>query len=138
MVCVTPDKKPSEVGTKTFKIFDDVVIGDNIDRIKVTLDADIFINDSLWQDEYMDLIFECREIDSDVKKIYIDKVGKFVTSDVLRNDRWYDLNVSKEFVVSSGKQHVISTYLSSVRYDNEWVGGSTLTIGERNATIEVR
>lgn len=138
IVCVTPDKKPSEVGNKTFKIFDDVVIGDNIDRIKITLDADIFINDSLWQDEYMDLIFECREIDSDVKKIYIDKVGKFVTSDVLRNDRWYDMNVSKEFVVSSGKQHVISTYLSSVRYDNEWVGGSTLTIGERNATIEVR
>lgn len=136
-VCVTPDKKPSAVGTKTFKIFDDVVV-DNIGRIKITLDADIFINDSLWQDEYMDLVFECKEIDSDMKRTYIDKVSKFVTSDVLRKDRWYDLNVSKEFIVSSKKRHIVSIYLSSVRYDNEWVGGSTLTVGEREAIIEVR
>lgn len=138
MVCVTPDEKPSEVGTKTFKIFDNVTIKDSVSRIKITLDADIFINDSLWQDEYMDLVFECKDLDSEEKTTYIDKIGKFVTSDILRKNRWYDLNVSKEFIVSSEKKYVISVYLSSVRYDNEWVGGSTLTVGAREATIEVR
>lgn len=138
MLCVTPDKKPSEVGTKTYKILDDVVTDDMLNRVKITLDADIFINDSLWQYEYMDLVFECKEIDTGKKKTYVDKISKFITSDILRKNHWYDLMVSKEFMLSPDKQYVISAYLSSVRYDNEWVGGSALTVGERNAIIEVR
>lgn len=135
LVCVTPDKKPSEVGTKAFRLFDDVDIEENVGKLKVNLDADIFINDSLWQDEYMDLVVECKETESGVKEVYIDKVSKFIKADIIRENHWYDLSVSKEFLLDEDKRYSLSVYLSSVRYDNEWVKGSTLTVGERNMII---
>lgn len=135
--CQTPKKKPSEIGSKRFDIFDEIVVNENVDKIKVTIDAEVFVNDSLWQDEYMDLVVECKEIDSDKKTVYIDKFSKFINADIIRDDSWYDMSVSKEFMVSRDKRHAISIYISSSRYDDQWVAGSTVTIGERDAVIMV-
>ena len=134
VVCKTPDQMPSEVGTKTYSLFDDITIDEGAQKIKLTLDASVFINDSLWQDEYMDLVFECKT--ADAKTEYVDKVSKFIKSDIIRKDKWYDLSVSKEFLVKNSGDVTLSVYVSSVRYDDQWVGGTTLTIGERNLKIE--
>jgi len=137
IICTTPDKKPSEVWIETFKLFDDIIIDKNARKIKVTLNANVFINDSVYQDEYMDLVFECRNAETNAKTDYIDKISKFIKADIIRKDRWYDLSVSKEFLVPNGKNHILSIYLSSARYDDQWVGGSTLTIGDRKVKIEI-
>ena len=134
LVCQTPDKMPSEVGVKTYKLFDDIAIDEGSQKIKLTLDASVFINDSLWQDEYMDLVFECKT--ADTKTDYVDKVSKFIKSDIIRKDKWYDLSVSKEFVVKNSGDITLTVYVSSVRYDDQWVGGTTLTIGDRTLKIE--
>ncbi|MBR4155877.1 MAG: sulfatase-like hydrolase/transferase [Bacteroidales bacterium] len=137
IVCTTPDKKPSEVGSMTFSLFDDNIIDVFTDKIKVTLDANIYINDSLWQDEYMDIVFSCKDVESGETTNYIDKVSKFIKSDVIKDDEWYGLSMSKEFVVKNDKDYNISIFLASVRYDDQWVGGSTLTVGDRYAKIEI-
>lgn len=134
VVCKTPDKMPSEVGVKTYKLFDDIAIDEGTQKIKLTLDASVFINDSLWQDEYMDLVFECKT--ADTKTDYVDKVSKFIKSDIIRKDKWYDLSVSKEFVIKNSGDITLTVYVSSVRYDDQWVGGTTLTVGERKLKIE--
>ena len=82
----------------------------------------------------MDLVFECKT--ADAKTDYVDKVSKYIKSDIIRKDRWYDLSVSKEFMVKESGDVTLSVYVSSVRYDDQWVGGTTLTIGERNLKIE--
>ena len=138
LTCTTPDKKPSEVGTNNFKLFNNIETGKNISKIKVTLNANVFINDSLWQDKYMDLVIECTDKETNTKTEYVDKISKFIKSDIIRKDQWYDLSVSKEFVVNKDSEHTISIYLSSVKYDDQWVKNSTLTVGERTAKIEVK
>lgn len=138
MICTTPDKMPSEVGTKKFKLFSDTDTDRSISKIKVTLNANVFINDSLWQDKYMDLVIECTDKETNTKTEYVDKITKFIKSDIIQESQWYDLSVSKEFVVSKDSEHSIAIYISSVRYDDQWVGGSSLTIGKRTAKIEVK
>lgn len=129
--CTTPNKKPSVVGVRTFNLFDDIKIDDNVQKIKVSLNAEVFINDSLWQDEYMDLVFQL----NDMK--YTDKFSKFVKSDILRKGKWYDLSVSKEFIAKESDELILSVYISSVKYDDQWVGGSAITIGDRHLKVEV-
>lgn len=137
IICTTPDKKPSEVGTQTFKLFDDIAVDEKAKKIKVTLNAEVFINDSLLQDDFMDLVFECVDRKTNAKINYIDKVSKFLKTEIIRKDRWYDLSVSKEFAVKDGSDIVISVYISSVRYDDQWVGGSVLTVGDRHLIVEI-
>ncbi len=136
IVCKTPNQKPSEVGSKTFDLFD-IIVDEDTDKIKFTLDAKVYVNDSLWQDEYMDLVVRCKEIESGKTTDYIDKVTKFIKSDVIRTNEWYDLSVSNVFMVTKGKKYLLSVHLSSVMYDDQWIGGSRLTIGERTAKIEI-
>ena len=138
LICTTPNKEPEKAGFKKFKLFNPIETGKNIEKIKVTLDANVFINDSLWQDQYMDLVFECVDKETNTKTEYIDKITKFIKSDIIRKGQWYDLSVSKEFVVSNDSEHSIIIYLSSVRHNDQWVANSTLTIGERTAKIEVK
>ena len=138
IICTTPDKKPSEVGYKTFNVFKDIDIAEYAEKIKVTLEADVYINDSLWQDEYMDIVVSCKDMESGITTDYIDKVNKFIKSDIIRDDEWYVLSMSKEFAVKNDKSYNISIFLSSVRYDDQWVGGSTLTVGKRHVKIEVK
>lgn len=138
LTCTTPNKEPEKAGFKKFNMFNNIEIGKNIEKIKVTLDANVFINDSLWQDQYMDLVFECTDTKTNTKTEYVDKITKFIKSDIIRKNQWYDLSVSKEFVVNKDNGHSIRIYLSSVRYDDQWVANSTLTIGERTAKIEVK
>ena len=94
-----------------------------------------FINDSLWQDNYMDLVFECKEIESGESTYYTDKITKFITADIIRDEEWYELSVSKEFILNKGKRYYISVYVSSVIYDDQWVAGSKLSVGEWDAEI---
>ena len=86
----------------------------------------------------MDLVFECVDKETNTKTEYVDKITKFIKSDNIRKNQWYDLSVSKEFVVNNDSKHTVSIYLSSVRYNDQWVANSTLTIGERTAKIEVK
>lgn len=134
IVCSTPNKKPSEIGAKHFELFEDVLV-ENISKAKINLDASIFINDSLWQDKYMDLVFECKEIESGESTYYTDKITKFITADIIRDEEWYELSVSKEFILNKGKRYYISVYVSSVIYDDQWVAGSKLSVGEWDAEI---
>lgn len=136
LVCKTPDKKPSEVGVNIFKLLDNVIIHDSISKVKITLDAEVFVNDSLWQDEYMDIVFECTDTQTNCKAYYIEKLSKFIKSDIIKKGKWYDLSVSKEFLIDNHSKK-LSVYVSSVKYDDQWVGGSTLTIGRRYIKIEV-
>jgi hypothetical protein len=138
LICTTPDKMPSEVGSKRFKLFNNIETGKNISKIKVTLNANVFINDSLWQDKYMDLVVECIDTKTNTKTEYVDKISKFIKSDIIRENHWYDLSVSKEFVVNKDNEHTIKIHISTVRYNDQWVGGSSLTFGKRTAKIEVK
>lgn len=138
LICTTPNKEPEKAGLKKFNLFNPIETDKNISKIKVTLDANVFINDSLWQDQYMDLVFECVDKETNTKTEYVDKITKFIKSDNIRKNQWYDLSVSKEFVVNNDSKHTVSIYLSSVRYNDQWVANSTLTIGERTAKIEVK
>lgn len=135
ITCTTPDTKPSETGPKHFALFKSIDIKDS-KKVKATLEADIYVNDSLWQDQYMDIIFELKNDSKGSDKQYRDKFSKFIVSDSIRSDTWYKLFVSKEFLTESDDDYSLNIYVSSVMYDNEWVGGSTITIGDRRIKVE--
>lgn len=136
LICETPAEKPSKVGRASFPILQDYEIdtrSQNFGRICITLDMDIFVNDSLWIDQYMDLIFAC-ENSNPVK--YEDKIVKFINKDAIRKDSTYHLNLSKEFILDKDSNNKISVNVSSVKYDDAWVPKSKLTL--KKIAVEIK
>ena len=136
LICETPAEMPSKAGRASFPLIQDYEIdthSKNFGRVCITLDMDIFVNDSLWIDQYMDLIFTC---DNSNPVKYEDKIVKFINEDVIHKDSTYHLNLSKEFILDKDYKNKISVNVSSVKYDDAWVPNSKLTIKNTSIKIE--
>ena len=136
LICETPAEMPSKAGRANFPILQDYEIdtrSKNLDKVCITLDMDIFVNDSLWIDQYMDLIFSC---DNSNPVKYEDKIVKFINEDVIHKDSTYHLNLSKEFILDKDYSNKLSVNISSVKYDDAWVPKSKLTL--KRISVEIK
>lgn len=137
IVCITPNYKPSEKGFRTYELLPEIRIASdkNWEKLKVSIAADVYINDSLWQDEYMDLEFFCNGAGMLHPIYFKDKVVKYLSGEIIRADTWYKLSLSKEIIVKDAEDLKLAVSVSTVRYDNEWVANSKLTI--TNVAIKI-
>lgn len=135
IICTTPNTKPSISGQANYFLLDNYKVENAgiFKNVKITLDADIFINDSLWIDQYMDLTFESNSTNS-IK--YNDKIVKFLNEEVIHKDSTYHLNIAKQFSIDSNSDNNFSIIISSPKYDDAWVPESKLTIKDITIRIE--
>lgn len=128
----TPSKPPSEIGKKRTKLLQPTVVPctHGGSRVRVTLTADIFIVDSLWQDEYPELTFQCNNSNTTITS---DKIVKYLNAETLHPNSTYRLSISKEFQTDTAHSNRFSIYLSSPQHDNEWKPNTALEI--RNGAV---
>ena len=135
ILCTTPQTKPSVGGQANYYLLEKYRV-DNTSKyeaVKITLDADIYVNDSLWIDQYMDLTFESNGVNA-IK--YNDKIVKFLNEEVIHKDSTYHLNIAKQFPVNLDSNSSFSILVSSPKYDDAWVPDSKLTIKNTSIKIE--
>ena len=135
ILCTTPQTKPSEGGQTHYYLLENYKVENDskYEAVKITLDADIYINDSLWIDQYMDLTFESDGI-SIIK--YNDKIVKFIKNEIIHKDSTYHLNIAKQFPLDKNSENSFSIIISSPQYDDQWVPNSKLTIKNTSIKIE--
>ena len=135
ILCTTPQTKPSVSGQADYYLLENYKVENTskYEAVKITLDADIYINDSLWIDQYMDLTFENNGTNA-IK--YNDKIVKFLNEEVIHKDSIYHLNIAKQFPVESDSNNSFSILVSSPKYDDAWVPDSKLTIKNTSIKIE--
>ncbi len=135
MLCTTPQTKPSISGQAHHYLLENYKVknASKYEAVKITLDADIYINDSLWIDQYMDLTFESDGINT-IK--YNDKIVKFLKDEIIYKDSTYHLNITKQFPFDTNSDNSFSIFISSPQYDDQWVPDSKLTIKNTSIKIE--
>ncbi len=137
ILCETPAYKPSEKGKKEYCLmYYPILQPKQYKKIRVTLKSDIFINDSLFMDNYMNLVFKCDDIDNQQQIIYKDKIVKFLKAEVIRDKASYKLNIGKEFILPNSNEIALTVLISSVEYDEEWIKNSKITIRNPQIIIE--
>jgi len=139
ITCTTPEVKPSEKEPIKYYLLTDKHISTKkikYKKIKISLSAEVFINDSLWQDEYMNLEFNCNGENMKYPIQYKDKIVKFIPEEVIRKNKWYHLKIHKEFLVKNAGDLSCSIYIVTPTYDNEWIPNTKLTIQNINIKIE--
>lgn len=133
--CVTPSYKPSEKGNVRFYLLPQTELKstEGFPMARITLSADVLVLDSLWQDNYMNLVF-C--FDNGTELIQSDKISKFIDEEVLRKDSTYHIQVSKEYPITPNHTPITSVYISTASYDDQWIPNTRLTIKNSKVSIE--
>ena len=136
--CTTPKEKPSEVDYKTFYLLKPQKFKNSdktYKKLRISLSAEVYINDSVYQDQYMDLRFVCKDKTNDYTIVYKDKIVKFLNEEHVYAHKWYDLAISKEFIIKDMKKLKYSVCVTTPIYDDIWVPNSRITL--RNIKIKV-
>lgn len=132
---VTPSTPPSQGGGKHYPLLKHTRLRhlDGSTRLRLTVSADVLINDSLWQDQYMELAFQ---VQSGENYFESDHISKFIVDDVLHKDSTYHLSVTKEFRLNPNVRSSAGIAIKTARYDDVWVPNSKLTFSNTIITIE--
>jgi hypothetical protein len=83
----------------------------------------------------MDLRFVCKDKTNDYTIVYKDKIVKFLNEEHFYAHKWYDLAISKEFIIKDMKKLKYSVCVTTPIYDDIWVPNSRITL--RNIKIKV-
>lgn len=136
IVCETPEGKPSAEGVRTYPLMPETTIesGTASNHIRLSLNADILLNDSLKGiDNYMELVFKCTNGSETTK--FSDKVVKFIKEEYFRPNTEYKIELSKDFIINPEVDSEVSIFIATVMYDEEWVPNSKMTV--RNVVSKV-
>lgn len=136
LVCNSLDEKPTIKEPITYKILNKMYIAEKgLNKVRMTLSADILIKGDLWQDKQMNLVFECNGTNMKPPKIYKDNIVKFLDNEFIENDIWYKLNVTKDFDVNDVSHISGSIYIKTQDKDEYWTSDNTLYMKNIVVTI---
>ncbi|MDR0364859.1 MAG: sulfatase-like hydrolase/transferase [Bacteroidales bacterium] len=138
IICTNPDYKYSKKSI-TYNLLPEqsvLILSQGMDEIRTTVSADIYINDSLWIDEYMDLKFTIESNDKEIPASFKDKIVKYVTSEIIRQNEWYQLYFVKHIPVENVSTLKISLQVEAPKSKEEQKQNTQLTIKNVNIKIE--
>jgi len=129
--CVTPDRQPNDSrdNCNAYYLMKPTRIrGNRLDKVEISIEADITIHDSLWMDQYMDLVFF-----NGSGRMSRDKVVKYLKESELHQGQTYHLSLRK--TMPFNRKNKLSVRIMSPIHNDQWVPGSSLTV--QNADIRV-
>ncbi len=136
IVCVTPDRKPSEIGVNSYDLLPEIIIEKKLGyrKARISIDATIFINDSLDIKNYSDIVFVCY---SNNNMIYSpDKIVRYIEDETIRQGQEYKLELKKTFNLDTENNNVISVSIKTPAQDIFWTPNSKITIKNAVITLE--
>lgn len=131
VVCITPDHQPDEMRDNCniyYLMKPTRIHSRKLDMVEISLEADITIHDSLWVDQYMDLVFF-----NGNGRISRDKVVKYFKENEIHAGKTYHLSLRKSFPFT--RKSKFSVRIMSPIHNDQWVAGSSLTV--EHAEIKV-
>jgi len=137
ILCTTPDVEPSKKTIAKFPLFPTAKIPNaNWEKLKVTVYADVYINDVLSIDRYMSLEFDCSGDNMEHPFNFKDNIVRFLPTETVFADSTYRLIISKEFLVKGARKLNVSVNISSTEHKKHWAPNSKLTVSNVNIKIE--
>ena len=133
IVCKTPDTIPSIHGIDEFEIMPVQNIKGKYNKIKIKLMTDIIINDFVFQDQQMQLNFDCmgKDFNSNSKE----HITKYIAEDNVLCNKKYELSIEKEIDVSDVEKLSTRIYVSTNEYDEDWEQDKKITISNIRVII---
>lgn len=133
--CITPELPPSQIGNVLYPILPKTTLEntEGYATVRVTLESDVIVHDSIDQQCYPYLFFRFKG-DSSVDEY--DLLSKFLTGDVVGRVGSSHINLSKEFPLSATQQNSITLELSTPWFDNNHQPGTQITLINTLITID--
>ena len=133
--CRTPDEPPSRVGNQSFIVLPPTQLKETegYTSMRLTLEADVIIHDSIDQPGYPDLRFRF-EGDQFIEEY--DKLSKFLTGDAVGHIGSYHIHLAKEFPLSAAKPNSIIVELLTPFFDESYRPGSRITLSNIHFTFD--
>lgn len=136
MTCAALKEKPSVLDPARFMIVDNENISKGeLNRIRISLSADILIKGNLYQDKQMEVVFKCEGVNMHGPKVYKDKIVKFLDQESIQQNKWYKLQVIKDFDVKEVRNIKTSVYIQTPEKDEYWTSDNTLFV--KNIEVDI-
>jgi hypothetical protein len=126
IVCKTPDTIPSLHGIDIFDLMPVQKITGAYKKIKIKLQADLIINDFVYQDKQMVLIFNCTG--KNLNYVSNENITKYIEADEILCDKKYELSIEKEIDVNELDKFSVHIYVATNEYDANWMPDKKITL----------
>lgn len=133
--CRTPDAPPSQVGNATYVVLPSTLLKDTEGHttMRLTLEADVIIHDSIAQSSYPNLRFL---FEGEQHLDEYDRLSKFLTGEAVGLTGTCHISLAKEFPLSATRQNNIIVELCTPIYDKDHRPGSRITLSNTLITID--
>ena len=85
------------------------------------------IEGETWQDKQMSLCILCQD-ESGKRNLFSDKIVKFVLDEEIGANKWYKMQISKEFDVLASKNSIVSVYVQTPTNTEYWTEDNKLML----------
>jgi len=133
IICKTPDTIPSIHGINIYDILPEQKIAGKYNKIKIKLSADLVINDLVYQDGQMALVFKC--IGKELEYISKENITKYIEDDDIIRDKKYELSIEKEIDINELKSFLLHIYIATNENDDYWRPDKKITISNIRVLI---
>jgi len=132
-VCKTPDTIPSIHGIDTFDLMPVQKIENIFNKIKIRFEADLLINDYVYQDMQMMLNFICKG--NNFKYESKENITKYVVSDHIQSGETYRLQIEKEINVKDINNISVHICVTTNEYDYNWLPDKKISFSNTKVLI---
>lgn len=133
--CRTPEDPPSKIGNVTYIVLPATILKntDGYASVRITLESDVIVHDSIDQAGYPDL---CFRFEGDQTINEYDRLSKFLTGDAVGRTGTCHISLAKEFPLSTQRQNSILIDLSTPYFDDNHRPGTQITLINTLITID--
>ena len=133
IVCKTPDTIPSISGISTFDIMPVKKLKGRYNKIKIKMEADLVINDYVYQDQQMMLNFICNGENFENRSK--ENITKYIVTDQIECGVNYELSIEKEINVADIEKLSTHICVTTNEKDNNWKPDKKITISNVKVLI---
>lgn len=131
--CASKQEKPSIDPVTTTPIYAKTFDKD-LSEIKLVVSADIKYTGDVFQDAFINLVFECNG--EGINKVYSsDYISKYIMERMPEADKWQKFEFSKTVSVNHSSNYELKLYLLPTHKDELWNPNHTVTL--KNVKISV-
>ncbi len=128
MECLPASEAGSMNSIKYWILQNENITGDFLTtKIRIAVTADMRIEGETWQDKQMSLCIFCKD-ENGKQNLFSDKMVKFVLDEEIGANKWYKMQISKEFDVSTSKNSIISVYVQTPTNTEYWTDDNKLML----------
>lgn len=131
--CASKQEKPSVDPVTTTPIYS-MTFDKDLSEIKLVVSADIKYTGDVFQDAFINLVFECNG--EGINKVYSsDYISKYIMERMPEADKWQKFEFSKTVSVNHSANYELKLYLLPTHKDELWNPNHTVTLKDVKISV---